>query len=114
MSIQAKAQTPTQSPTPSSAEASKNQPPALARCKVLPAASSLVLDPFGFSGDSPFSTLRKLQQEMNQVFSPAGLSHAAARVNNSSVAAWMPPLESATKMATWSCMPSCRALRKTT
>ena len=92
MSAQAKAQTPTQSPTPSSAEDSKNQQTGLARRgAVVPAVSSLLFDPFGFFDDSPFSTLRRLQQEMNRVFSPA--SNMATRADDSSVAVWIPPLE---------------------
>lgn len=60
----------------------------LARRNALPSVSSLLLDPLGFFDDSPFSLLRRLQQEMNRVFAQPGLTRGA--VSNP---VWVPPIE---------------------
>jgi HSP20 family protein len=61
----------------------------LSRRNVLPSVSSLLLDPLGFFTDGPFSLLRRMQQEMNQVFAQSGLTSQGA--NSSPV--WVPPIE---------------------
>jgi HSP20 family protein len=60
----------------------------LARRNALPSVPSLLLDPLGFFDDSPFSLLRRMQQEMNRVFAQPGLTRGA--VSNP---VWVPPIE---------------------
>jgi HSP20 family protein len=60
----------------------------LARRSMLPSVPSLLLDPLGFFDDSPFSLLRRLQQEMNRVLAQPGLTRGA--VSNP---VWVPPIE---------------------
>lgn len=60
----------------------------LARRNMLPSVPSLLLDPLGFFDDSPFSLLRRLQQEMNRVFAQPGLTRGT--VSNP---VWVPPIE---------------------
>ena len=60
----------------------------LARRNMLPSVPSLLLDPLGFFDDSPFSLLRRMQQEMNRVFAQPGLTRGA--VSNP---VWVPPIE---------------------
>lgn len=60
----------------------------LARRNMLPSVPSLLLDPLGFFDDSPFSLLRRMQQEMNRVFAQPGLTWGA--VSNP---VWVPPIE---------------------
>ncbi|MGC2367960.1 MAG: Hsp20/alpha crystallin family protein [Candidatus Sulfotelmatobacter sp.] len=60
----------------------------LARRNMLPSVPSLLLDPLGFFDDSPFSLLRRMQQEMNRVFAQPGVTRGA--VSNP---VWVPPIE---------------------
>jgi HSP20 family protein len=64
------------------------QQTSLARRNTLPSVPSLLLDPLGFFDDSPFSLLRRMQQEMNRVFAQPGLTRGA--VSNP---VWVPPIE---------------------
>jgi HSP20 family protein len=84
MSSQPAAPTPNQSSKPAATQGSRQQSTGLARRTVLPAVSSLLLDPFGLFDDNPFSTLRRLQKEMNRAF-PGGTSDVTT--------AWTPPVE---------------------
>jgi HSP20 family protein len=52
---------------------------------------SLLLDPLGFFDDDPFSLVRKMQREMNRVFSQAGLD--LAREGGDLSTAWVPATE---------------------
>ncbi len=60
----------------------------LARQNMLPSVPTLLLDPLGFFDGSPFSLLRRMQQEMNRVFAQQELSRGA--VSNP---VWVPPIE---------------------
>jgi HSP20 family protein len=61
----------------------------LARRNILPSVPSLLFDPLGFFDDSPFSLLRRMQQEMNRVFAQPGVS-SQGTVSNP---VWVPPIE---------------------
>src|SRR5258708_1524355 len=61
----------------------------LSRRNVLPSVPSLLLYPLGFFEDSPFSLLRRMQQEMNQVFPQTVLTSQGAN----STPVWVPPIE---------------------
>jgi HSP20 family protein len=87
MSSQSAAPTPNQSSNPPATQGSRQQSTGLARRAVLPAVSSLLLDPFGLFDDNPFSTLRRLQKEMNRAFPQvSGTSDVTST-------AWTPPVE---------------------
>src|ERR1700716_1860061 len=68
-----------------SQEGQKGGQSSLARRSALPSVSSLLLDPLGFFNDSPFSLLRRMQQEMNQAFTSGR--------GDSSETVWIPPIE---------------------
>jgi HSP20 family protein len=72
----------------SSQEEQSGRQTSLARRNMLPSVPSLLLDPLGFFDDSPFSLLRRMQQEMNRVFAQPGLTRGA--VSNP---VWVPPIE---------------------
>lgn len=61
----------------------------LARRNILPSVPSLLFDPLGFFEDTPFSLLRRMQQEMNRVFAQPGVSSQGAVANP----VWVPPIE---------------------
>ncbi|HZW80842.1 MAG TPA: Hsp20/alpha crystallin family protein [Candidatus Deferrimicrobiaceae bacterium] len=61
----------------------------LMRRDFLPSVPSLLLDPLGFFDDSPFSLLRRMQQEMNRAFGQPGLTSRGAVSNG----VWVPPIE---------------------
>src|SRR6202040_1689116 len=61
----------------------------LSRRNFLPSVPPLLLDPLGFFNDSPFSLLRRMQQEMNQVFAQPGLRSKGTI----SSPVWVPPIE---------------------
>lgn len=61
----------------------------LARRNILPSVPSLLFDPLGFFDDSPFSLLRRMQQEMNRVFAQPGLNSQGTASNQ----VWVPPIE---------------------
>lgn len=61
----------------------------LARRDILPSVPSLLLDPLGFFDDSPFSLLRRMQQDMSRIFSQSGSSSQGANAKQ----VWMPPIE---------------------
>ncbi len=87
MSSQSAAPTPNQSAKAPATQGSRQQSTGLARRSVLPAVSSLLLDPFGIFDDNPFATLRRLQREMNRAFPQAG------GTSDVTTAAWTPPVE---------------------
>ena len=62
----------------------------LARQSVIPPLPSLLLDPLGFFGDSPFSLLRGMQQEINRVFGQQGRTASQGDASNT---IWVPPIE---------------------
>jgi HSP20 family protein len=51
-----------------------------------------LLDPLGFFDDDPFSLVRRMQREMNRVFSRAGLD-LSSRGEDFADTAWTPPVE---------------------
>src|ERR1700688_3314975 len=59
----------------------------------LPSVPSLLLDPLGFFDDTPFSLLRRMQQEVNRVFSQPGISNLATRGDDLVGTVWVPPVE---------------------
>lgn len=59
----------------------------------LPSVPSLLLDPLGFFDDTPFSLLRRMQQEVNRVFSQPGISGLATRGEDIASTVWVPPVE---------------------
>lgn len=56
----------------------------------LPNLPSLLLDPLGFFDDDSFSLIRRMQREMNRVFSQAGLDFTGQGVPST---AWIPTTE---------------------
>jgi HSP20 family protein len=58
---------------------------------LLPSFSSRLLDPFGFFGDSPFSVMRRMQDELNRTFSQRSRSGDGGDVQSTVV--WVPPIE---------------------
>jgi len=70
----------------------RGQPTGLARQSALPTLPSLLLDPLGFFDDDPFSLMRRMQREMNRVFSQAGVG-SSVRGDDSLSTAWVPAAE---------------------
>lgn len=64
----------------------------LVRRSAVPSVPSLLLDPLGFFDDDSFSLIRRMQREMNRVFSQAGLDFTGGGDNTLSTA-WMPTTE---------------------
>lgn len=64
----------------------------LARRSAVPSVPSLLLDPLGFFDDDSFSLIRRMQREMNRVFSQAGLDVTNGGDNTLSTA-WIPTTE---------------------
>lgn len=58
----------------------------------VPSVPSLLLDPFSLFGDNPFSVIRRMQQDINRVFSSAGGS-STRDTDSSTAAVWVPPIE---------------------
>ena len=58
----------------------------------LPNLPSLLLDPLGFFDDDSFSLIRRMQREMNRVFSQAGLD-VTGQGNGLQSTAWIPTTE---------------------
>jgi len=58
----------------------------------LPNVPSLLLDPLGFFDDDSFSLIRRMQREMNRVFSQAGLD-LTGQGNSLPSTAWIPTTE---------------------
>jgi HSP20 family protein len=54
----------------------------------MPTVPSLLLDPLGFFDDDSFSLIRRMQREMNRVFSQAGLDRG-----DGASTTWMPATE---------------------
>jgi len=75
-----------------SREEQRGQPTGLARRSALPTLPSLLLDPLGFFDDDPFSLMRRMQREMNRVFSQAGVG-LSARGDDFLSTAWVPATE---------------------
>lgn len=80
------AQTSTQNTTLRNNEQS-GQRSELARRSGLPLVPSLMLDPFGFFDDNPFSLLRRMQREINRAVPQA------AAAGDMTTSAWAPPVE---------------------
>src|ERR1700723_2008023 len=71
------AQTAEQTKQPSSSQTTSrqernSQQTSLAPQNIFPSVPSLLLDPLDFIDDSPFTVLRRLQQEINRAFAQAG------------------------------------------
>lgn len=78
-------------------EQQRGQRGALARRQAgLPTVPSLLFDPLGFFDDS-FSLIRRIQQEMNRVFSLTGLGSLAAPGGDLTSAVWVPAVELASQ-----------------
>jgi HSP20 family protein len=92
MSAQTAEQTKEQSSLQKTSRQERNsQQTSLARQNVLPSVPSLLLDPLGFFNDSPFSVLRRLQQEISRAFAQPGASSSSP--SDSASAMWIPPVE---------------------
>ena len=88
------AQTAEQTKQPSSSQTTSRQErkqTSLARQNILPSVPSLLLDPLGFFDDSPFTVLRRLQQEINRAFAQPG-PNSISRTDGASPL-WIPPVE---------------------
>src|SRR5947207_6269537 len=90
------AQTAEQTKQPSSSQTTSrqernSQQTSLARQNILPSVPSLLLDPLGFFDDSPFTVLRRLQQEINRAFAQPG-PNSISRTDGASPL-WIPPVE---------------------
>src|ERR1700729_2910048 len=90
------AQTAEQTKQPSSSQITSrqersSQQTSLARQNILPSVPSLLLDPLGFFDDSPFTVLRRLQQEINRAFAQPG-PNSISRTDGASPL-WIPPVE---------------------
>ncbi|MGC2465420.1 MAG: Hsp20/alpha crystallin family protein [Candidatus Acidiferrum sp.] len=90
------AQTAEQTKQPSSSQTTSrqernSQQTSLARQNILPSVPSLLLDPLGFFDDSPFTVLRRLQQEINRAFAQPG-PNSISRTDGPSPL-WIPPVE---------------------
>ena len=64
----------------------------LVRRSAVPSVPSLLLDPLGFFDDDSFSLIRRMQREMNRVFSQAGLDFSG-RGDDVLSTAWVPTTE---------------------
>jgi HSP20 family protein len=64
----------------------------LVRRSALPNLPALLLDPLGFFDDDSFSLIRRMQREMNRVFSQAGLDFTG-QGNDMQNTAWIPTTE---------------------
>lgn len=87
MSAQKTNQPSTSQPVPAGEQGQRQT--SLARRNILPSVPSLLFDPLGFFDDTPFSLLRRMQQEMNRVFAQPGLNSQGAVSNP----VWVPPIE---------------------
>ena len=88
------AQTAEQTKQPSSSQTTSRQErkqTSLARQNILPSVPSLLLDPLGFFDDSPFTVLRRLQQEINRAFAQPG-PNSISRTDGANPL-WIPPVE---------------------
>jgi HSP20 family protein len=79
-------------PTTSKQDQTSNQQSALTQRSFLPSVSSLLLDPFGFFDDTPFSFMSRLQREMNRAISQSRQS-GSGRGDGAAGALWVPPIE---------------------
>ena len=59
----------------------------------LPSIPSLLLDPLGFFPDAPFFLLKRVQQEVNRVFSRPEISNLATRGDDIASTGWVPPVK---------------------
>jgi HSP20 family protein len=57
---------------------------------------SVLLNPFGFFDDDPFSVIRRMQRELNRAFSQTGAS-SSSRADDLSDVVWVPPVEVAVR-----------------
>src|SRR5205814_4150679 len=74
-------------------EGQRNQQGGLMRRSAVPSVPALLLDPLGFFGDDDsFSLIRRMQREMNRVFSQAGLN-ASDRGDDFLRSVWSPTTE---------------------
>jgi HSP20 family protein len=71
----------------------RGQRGSMARWSGVPSVPSLLVDPLGIFDDSPFSLLRRMQQDINRVFSQAAPSGTTEPVQDLTTAAWAPPVE---------------------
>lgn len=69
------------------------QSSSMSRRSVVPSLPSLLMDPFGFFDDTPFSLMRTLQSDLNRVLSQPGSSNAPSRRDAGNTAVWVPPIE---------------------
>ena len=81
------AQTATQTPATRSAAQTGQRNELARRSSGLPLVPSLMLDPFGFFDDNPFSLLRRMQREINRAVSQSG------GTSDTALSAWAPPVE---------------------
>jgi HSP20 family protein len=68
-----------------------SQQTSLVRQNILPSVPSLLLDPLGLFDESPFTVLRRLQQEINRAFAQPG-PNSTSRTDGASPV-WIPPVE---------------------
>ena len=80
---------------------SRGEQPGLVRRSATPSLPSLLLDPLGLFEDDSFSLIRRMQREMNRVFSQAGLDFSGSG-NGFLSTAWVPTTEIAYRDGTLS------------
>src|SRR5581483_9600912 len=69
-----------------------SQTSSLSRRGVVPSLPSLLMDPFGFFDDTPFSLMRTLQSDLNRVLS-SGSNSTPGRRDAANTTVWVPPIE---------------------
>jgi HSP20 family protein len=74
----------------------RNQQTALSRQSSLSSLHSVLLNPFGFFDDDPFSVIRRMQRELNRAFSQSGAA-SSSRGDDLSDVVWVPPVEVAVR-----------------
>jgi HSP20 family protein len=70
----------------------RGQQTGMSRQSSVPSVPALLLDPLSLFGDNPFSLIRRMQQDINRVFSSAG-SPSTREGDTSTAAVWVPPIE---------------------
>ena len=81
------AQTTTPTPEKRSAAQTGQRNELARRSSGLPLVPSLMLDPFGFLDENPFSLLRRMQREINRAVTQSGGN------SDTTLSAWTPPVE---------------------
>src|SRR6185369_15776045 len=71
----------------------RGQRGSMTRWASVPTVPSLLVDPLGIFDESPFSLMRRVQQDINRVFSQAAPSGSAETTEDLTSPTWAPPVE---------------------